>query len=302
MPILLPLLLLFAAKDPVTYGRTFGGQALPTFDQGYLLFAIRPNTVEVWDPQGQLQFRVTVDACNSISSLAMGGDGIIAVNCGHTATDGIKRGGIALLDRNGKRTGFFDTGRYVPSHVAFDGKGDLWTFGWQRDTAFNDGEDKEDYQMFRKWTRTGKPLAALVERSRFPRPGLPPGAPQGGLWRLRVSNGWVGALAYSGKVQTDDWWVQFREDGSELSVSNIGPGSDFGVAFSGKLGLFRAHRSSIERFDLAEGKWKAAGNPVDDRGERPGLLLGANDDALVFAASGGNIRLTYWQPAPIAQP
>lgn len=49
------------ATKTVVYGGSFGNEALPTYDKGFLLFQIRPNTVEVWNPQGQLQFRSAID-------------------------------------------------------------------------------------------------------------------------------------------------------------------------------------------------------------------------------------------------
>ena len=167
----------------------------------------------------------------------------------------------------------------------------------------SDREDSEDYTMFRKYSRDGRELAAVVKRSILPARGLLPGSAQGGLWRLAINDGWIGALAYSGKTSEFIKWIQFKPDGSELSISEIGREHGRGMAFAGSGGLCRAYgeqptKLTVDCFDRTSQQWKAAPyKAIDANGEPFGILLGAEGSALVYGGNGGNIRLTYVKPA-----
>jgi hypothetical protein len=292
------------AKEPdraVTYGRSYGSEALPAFDKGYLLFTNKPNGVEVWDPDGKLVFQteVTSPLTAHVMSMAIDSGGTVAVGVGYSlATQGYA-GGIVFLDPSGKQIRFVETNRYVPSHVCFDANHNLWTFGWQRDTERNEMEDSQDYSLFRKYSLDGKQLGAFAQRSLFPRPGLTPGSPQGGLWRLRVSGDRVGALADSGQTSETREWIEVGLDGSLIGHWKIGHDLNYAYAFVSAIGLCRQrsqdHHPQIDCFDPETQAWKTIIDLsiTDEKGDPLGILLGADGGSLVFGKGGGNIRLSW---------
>ena len=272
----------------VTFGRSYLSDPLPASDKGYLLFLDHSNGVEVWGPDGQLAFQTRVN--NPLSSYVMSAaidrDGSVAVGLAYD-----RSGGIAVLDRSGKQVRFTETGRYLPAHICFDSNHNLWTFGWQRDGVQSDAEDAEDYMLFRKYSPDGKQLGAFVSRSLFPRPGLSPGSPSGGLWRLRVSDDRVGAVAYAGRTSETHEWIELSLEGRLIGRWKTGPGKSGGMAFTSSNALCRQRidheLSQLECFDRESKAWKPSGN------DSPyfGILLGADGNDLIFGSNGGNIRL-----------
>src|SRR4029077_18443446 len=174
----------------------------PAFDKGYLLFTNEPSGIEVWGPDGRLVFQtiLTSPPGARVMSVAVDSDGTVAVGVAYAGALQGYEGGIAILDRSGKELRFVETDRYLPSHVCFDAKHALWTFGWQRNIVQNSTADSQDYFLFRKYSVDGKQLGAYAVRSLFPRPGLEPGYSSLGLWRLRISDDRIGAIAYFGQT------------------------------------------------------------------------------------------------------
>jgi hypothetical protein len=204
-------------------------------------------------------------------------------------------GGIAYFDPSGKQTRFADTGKYMPAHVCFDRDHSLWTFGWQRDSS-GDNEERSDYMMFRKYSPGGEEAGRYGLRSILPARGLAPGGQSLGLWRLRVADDRVGALADSGQTSSENVWIELGLDGHLIGKWNMGRDLHGGLAFTSDARLCRQTPGKtvpgIECFDRRTGVWKNAGDaPVS------GVLLGAQGDELVFSRDEGVIRL-YWVKVP----
>jgi hypothetical protein len=295
-----------AANEPartVTFGRDYGPQqALPAFDKGYLLFTNEPSGLEVWGPDGRLAFQtvLTNPPGAHVMSAAVDSDGMFAVGVAYPVAPHGYGGGIAVLDRSGKELRFVETDRYMPAHVCFDAKHTLWTFGWQRDVVRNETDDSQDYFLFRKYSVDGKQLGAYALRSLFPKPGLEPGGASGGLWRLRASNDRIGAIAYSGQTSGNPEWIELGLDGSLIGHWKLGEEHINGMAFTSKngiCGLFDGGKR-IDCFDRGTQTWKILGTPaIDDNGRPLGILLGADDEYLVFGKEYGGLRLS-WVRAP----
>jgi len=297
----------FAAKEPsrtLTYGRGYGPRTLPAFDKGYLLFINEPSGVEVWGPDGRLVFRtvLTSPPVAHVMSVAVDSDGTVAVGVAYSGAPHGRGGGIAMLDRSGKEIRFVETDRYMPAHVCFDAKHALWTFGWQRDIARNGAEDSQDYFLFRKYSVDGKQLGAYALRSLFPKPGLEPGAPSGGLWRLRISDDRIGAIAYSGQTSGSPEWIEVGLDGGLIGRWKLGRDHSDGMAFTSRNGIcrLRGRGERIDCFDRGAQAWKTLGNTsaTDENGRPLGILLGADDEYLVFGKEDGGLRLS-WVRAPL---
>jgi hypothetical protein len=295
------------AQEPartVTYGRDYGSQALPAFDKGYLLFTTELGGVEVWGPDGRLVFQtvLTTPQTAHVMSAAVDSDGTVAVGVAYSGAPNGYGGGIAMLDRSGKEIRFVETDRYMPAHLCFDAKHALWTFGWQRDIVRNVAEDSQDYFLFRKYSIDGKQLGAYALRSLFPRPGLQPGGPSGGLWRLRISDDRIGAIAYSGQTSANPEWIEVGLDGGLIGHWKLGRDHSDGMAFTSRNGICRlsGQEGRIDCFDRVTQAWKRLGDTsaTDENGRPLGILLGADDEYLVFGKDDGGLRLS-WVRAPL---
>ena len=293
-----------AAQEPartVTYGRDYGSRALPAFDKGYLLFTNEPGGIEVWGPDGRLVFQkiLTNPPSAHVMSLAVDSDGTVAVGVAYAGALQGYEGGIAILDRSGKELRFVETDRYLPSHVCFDAKHALWTFGWQRDMGIG-AEDSRDYFLFRKYSVDGKQLGAYALRSLFPRPGLEPGYSSLGLWRLRISDDRIGAIAYSGRTSEIPEWIEVGLDGSLIGHWKLGPYQSGGMAFTSSNDLCTHVGGRIDCFDRVAQAWKTlSSTSANDENGRPlGILLGADGEYLVFGKEYGGLRLS-WVHAPL---
>jgi len=272
---------------------------VPTFDQGYLLFTQQMGGpgFEVFGPDGLLRFFTSVENPHGarVTSVAADSDGSVAAGFAFLGQQGIS-GGIAYFDSSGKQTQFVDTGKYMPAHVCFDRNHSLWTFGWQRDPS-TDYDETRDYMMFRKYSG-GKEMGRYGPRSIMPARGLNPGAPSLGLWRLRVADDRIGAIADSGATSENPVWIELGLDGHVIGTWPMGRDLRGGLAFTSSGRLCRqtpagkAKLSGIECLDRNSGSWKHAGDaPVQ------GLLLGADGDELVFSRGDGVITL-HWAKIP----
>ncbi len=296
-----------AAQEPartVTFGRDYGSRTLPVFDKGYLLFTNEPSGIEVWGRDGRLVFQtiLTSPPAARVMSLAVDSDGTVAVGVAYPGAPHGYIGGIAMLDRSGKELRFVETDRYLPSHVCFDAKHALWTFGWQRDMVQNSTADSQDYFLFRKYSVDGKQLGAYALRSLFPSPGLEPGHLSGGLWRLRSSDDRIGAIAYSGRTSEIPEWIEVGLDGGLIGHWKLGPNHGGGMAFTSRNGLCRQVNvgGRIDCFDRVAQAWKTLGSTSanDENGRPLGILLGADGEYLVFGKEYGGLRLS-WVHAPL---
>ena len=255
---------------------------------------MRTGGFEVFGPDGLRRFFGVVEdpAGASLTSLAADSDGSIAVGLAFPGPQGYS-GGIAYFDPAGKQTRFIDTGKYRPAHVCFDRDHSLWAFGEQRDSS-GDREEPSDYMMFRKYSADGKEAGRYGPRSILPLRGLTPGGAAIGPWRLHVADNRVGARAESGPIGgNNEFWIELGLDGHVIGTWPLGRDLMGGFAFTNDARLCRQTRRAkgmpgIECLDRDTGVWKDAGEaPVS------GVLLGAQENELVFSDSQGVIRLSW---------
>jgi hypothetical protein len=101
-------------------------------------------------------------------------DGNAAVGAGALGGPSGFLSGILLLDRTGRETGFIDTGRYTPAHIAIAPDHSIWALGWQRDADKPRLPNRQDNGIVRHFSADGKQVRAYLPRSSFPA-GLEPG-------------------------------------------------------------------------------------------------------------------------------
>jgi hypothetical protein len=279
----------FAAEPvrEITYDPFLASRTVPTFDNGYLVFYNQPptNTFSLYGPDGHRIYEASVEVPNinprpSIGGVAVDTDGTAAVTLGYSGAPFGFGGGIALLDRTGRQTAFFATGRFMPSHAAFAADHSIWTIGWQRDATQNQAEDREDYMIFHHYSHDGKEVGAFLPRSSFPR-GMAPGEVHFGNWRLRVTEDRVGALLSSGKDTTSREWVELDLRGNMLGRWRIDApkGAVYGLGFTNSAQLYSLIPDPLRlaAFDRTTGTWKTL-----DQNPPTGMILGADGDNLIF--------------------
>jgi hypothetical protein len=300
---MLRLLLLCVLSQPVwavdptktlIVGRGTAGNAVAVFDHGYLLFTPDSSSaVEIWGPDGLQHFFGTVDKPYGahVYSIAVDSDGSAAASVVGFNGSEISEG-IAYFDSTGMQSRFVDTGRYMPSHLSFDKNHSLWAFGWMRNAA-SDREERSDYMMFRKYSGDGTEEGRYGRRSILSARGLDPGYVAIGGWHLKAIGDRIGALVSYRANSSDLVWIELAlDDGHLMGMWPLGRDLNGGMAFTGDAKLCRQVPAKtmpgIECLDRSTGRWKHTGDaPV------PGVLLGADEDQLVFQRNEGVIHL-YW--------
>ena len=163
---------------------------------------------------------------------------------------------------------------------------DLWL---DRDS----GEEQSDYMTFRKYSARGTEMGRYIPRSMLSSRGLDSGYPVIGGWHLKAAGDRVGALASYRADSSKQAWVELAvDDGHLIGIWPLGRDQHDGLAFTSDDKLCHAvldkTQSRIDCLDRSTGTWKHTGEvPVR------GLLVGAEEDQLVFMGGEGVIRL-YW--------
>jgi hypothetical protein len=219
----------------------------------------------------------------NIQNAAADTDGttVAAVEYSRDGTSRTAGGGIALFDRSGKQTGFFDTGQYLPTQVCFAPNHSIWTLGWRGDKA---SRETDDYFILRNYSQDGQEIGAFLPRSSF-EPGQAPIGPMTGLWELRITNDRIGAVFYAsstlraGQSRRAMQWIEVDLKGKVLGRWEVGAEWQ-PRAFTQSAALYTQNGDAVLVFDRSTKAWRpVAGTPA-------GFLLGADGDSLVFEARG----------------
>jgi hypothetical protein len=183
---------------------TLGGQVVPLFDKGYLIYLHQPNRLEVHRPDGQLAYNFDLPCPStgmcSAAAVAVDSKGNIAISFGYWTSTGAAAG-IRVLNSQGKEARFIDTGLYVPTKLCLDKNDNLWSLGWQRDALTQDVEEKQDYALVRKFSATGVETGRYLPRSLWPGRKANPGGGGRGYWRMYAASDRIAAIiheSYSG--------------------------------------------------------------------------------------------------------
>lgn len=287
----------FAAETHEVYyqGLLTPQNITPTFDKGYLL-VYDFDKIDVYAPDGVPLYSVSAQVRDAkvvnIDNAAADTDGttVGAVEYSRDGTSGTIGGGIALFDRSGKQTGFFDTGQYLPTQVCFAPNHTVWTIGWRGGRA---SRETDDYFVLRNFSQDGQEIGAFLPRSSFD-PEPDPVGPMVGVWQLRAINDRVGAVFYrssivpEGQTPRQMQWIEVDLKGKVLGRWDLGA-DRHPRAFTQSGALYSQGGGAVLVFDRSTKAWRRiAGTP-------PGFLLGADGDNLVFEIKGS--RTLRWVPA-----
>ena len=169
----------------------------PNFDNGYVA-AYESGGLAIYAPDG---------VHHQIGNAAIDTDGTVAVAVVRSERTAQLGGGIGIFTRAGIRKRFIDTGRYMPSSLAFGPDHSIWVSGshWL-DRGFR------DYRILHRYAQNGELLGEYLPRAGFAadeEPGLGPH----GAWQIRVSGKRVGAMLHS-RVE-NLCWIELDLDGRE---------------------------------------------------------------------------------------
>ena len=298
--------MLAESNKEVVYGSVArsGGEIVPMYDKGFLIYPHLPNRLQVFGPDTQVAFDLAMPCPGtgdcSIGATAVDAHGNVAVGLGYWA-DGSRAGGIRILNRKGQQIQFFGTSLYVPSHLAFDKNGDLWAIGWQRDSVLKDRESKSDYNLVRKFSLDGKLIGQYLPRSLWPAPKSRPGAGMRGYWTMSAANDRIGVLMHESNADNPPEWVEWDLAGKLISRTIL-ESRMHGRAFTASGRLYAQFAAGnqwpvLKVLDTNKGTWTAVPDNLSaqDRGARP-FLIGAGGDDLVYETGSGNLHLVWSKP------
>lgn len=268
----------------VTFGVT--SRLAPIFDKGYLLSLEPPCGLAVYRPDGSLAFRKTLsnpeEGSCSVMSAAIDVDGTVAAAISHR--DGLRSAGIHLLDLHGERIRFIDTKLYLPSFITFDRDHALWSAGSQQDPAKRGHADSQDYNVVRKYSRTGEEVGSFFPRSMW-KPKLEPAGGTTGYWHIAAAEDRIGAMFYDHTENTPEW-VEWDLTGKLLSRTSIQQQLHGGRAYTsnGKLyGRILTREPGLQQrlsvLDAKSGTWSTVTTELP---RDAAMLLGADGKVLVF--------------------
>src|ERR1700693_2258698 len=226
------------AEQPVrelsTQAVPFAMSKVPLFRHGYLILfppgggnGVSTSTIMygfyAYGPDGQFAYQKNIELPGGsqpvVGDVDFDADGNAAVAASAIGGPSGFLSGILLLDRTGRETGFIDTGRYIPAHIAIAPDHSIWALGWQRDAEKPRLTDRQDYGIVRHFSAGGKQVQAYLLRSSFPA-GLEPGNPGPGV-HIEVTQDRVGILANSGPTSASAEWVELGLNGNVLDRSQI---------------------------------------------------------------------------------
>lgn len=312
------LLLLFAVLTPaeeslrhLVYGQavTVGGQIVPTFDKGYLIYLHQPNRLQVFTPDGSLWFDQEL-ACPGTGTCSAGpvaadSRGNVAVGFGYWTQQG-KAGGIRILSSKGQETRFIETGLYVPSCLAFDRNDELWALGWQRDAVTRESEEY-DYTLVRRFSLDGKLKGQYLPRSLWPGRKSDPGAGGRGYWRMYAASDRIGAIIHESHADNVPEWIEWDLDGNLLTRTVLPGRMSSGRAFTAVGRLYArfpmpgGKPPELRVLDTNTANWTAVSSGLpDDIDFNRALLLGADGPDLVYSVGHGNTHLVWARPGSSA--
>jgi hypothetical protein len=295
----LAVTLLFLREVLYPGATLLGGQTVPRYDKGYLIYLDRTNLLEVHRPDGQLAYKVPVHcpggaSCSSLT-VAANSRGEIAVTLAYRKAAAYA-GGVQIFSAGGKPGRLIDTGRLVPQMLCFDKDDNLWVLGWQRDELRNDTEEAGDYALVRKYDQTGKELGRYLPRSLWPAPKSSPGAGSGGYWRMSAASDRIGAVIHENYAHAPAEWVEWDLSGNLLSRTPLPDISGTGRAYtSDGLLYWQSSDRQLRKLDTNTGKWTPVAVRLPEH-ERVPFLLGADGKNLVYRLGPGNVRLLYVTP------
>ena len=284
---------------------TMGGQIVPLYDKGYLVYLHQPNRLEVHRPDGKLAYNFDLpcpgEASCSAAAVAVNSKGNVAASFGYSNRSG-RAAGIRIMDPQGKEIRFISTSLYVPTNLSFDKDDNLWALGWQRDSLTQDTEEKQDYRLVRKFSAAGLEIGRYVPRSLWPNRKAFPGAGGRGYWRMYAASDRIGAIIHENYADSAPEFVEWNLDGKLIRRTVIPNDTSFGRAYTSDGRFYvrvreKGSRPELRVLDPSDATWKRLSENLPDRIEFDrALLLGADGEELVYRVGHGNTHLIWARP------
>lgn len=276
-----------------------GGQIVPMYDKGYLLYLHGSNRLEVFRPDGELAFDVQLPCpatggCSNAGA-AVDSRGNVAISLGYSNSAG-RAAGLRFLDPQGRQTRFLETTPYLPNRLCFDRNDELWAIG-------REFERSDNSYLVRKYSRDGRELGRYLPASLWPGEKAQPGRMGQGYWMIYASSDHIGAVVHENHADNPAEWIEWDLNGNLKSRTLIPRMLSLGRAFTKEgrfYGLFRIGKAGdweLRLLDTATGKWTPVADnlPPNEKSDRA-MLLGADGDDLVYEIGYGSVRLLLVRP------
>jgi len=310
---LLSLLTLSAAMaGPVSREVTYGsaasgaGMSVPYFAHGYLIYNRQGARIEIHGPDGQKLYEGAPECPQGkppcpVSAVAADGKGMIAVGLVYHTASG-KASAIRWMTARGRVTRLVETGRFVPTRLCFDARGDLWAMGWERDADDREIASRVDYATVRKYSAEGKELGRFVPRSLWAGKGTSPASAAIGYWWMAAAKESIGTIAYPNHADHAPEWVEWDLEGRLIARTPLPRMGGHGFAYTADGVLFARFqvgdsRLELRRLERGTGKWSVVKSnlPEEELG-RPGFLHGGDGEELVYRMGPGAPVLQWVKP------
>jgi hypothetical protein len=299
----------FAAEQPVrelsTQAVPFANSISPLFRRGFVVMfppGAAPGThppissvmygFSVYAPDGSFAFKKDIEVPDGsqpvVRDVDFDTDGSVAVAASAEGGPSGSVMGILLLDRTGRQTVFFNTGRYFPESVAIAPDHSIWTLGWQMAADHAPYPDRQDYMIVRQYSADGKKTKECLPRSSFPA-GLEP-ALGGPSVHIQVTHDRVGILASSGKTGGNAEWIELDLDGNLLNRSRADSVMPNIAAFAEDDHVYLGgYTKDVYTVDAASHAWR----PIP---EHEGTFMGVEGNSLVYRQrrNAGPIQLRWF--------
>ena len=285
-----------------------GGQVVPLFDKGYLIYLHQPNRLQVFRPDGQVAYDMEL-ACPgagtcSATGVSVDSAGSIAVGFAYWTRQG-RASGVRILGPEGRELRFIDTSPYVPTNLCFDRNDQLWSIGRPSD-AFGGISDPVDYEVVRKFSPDGKEVGRYLPRSMWPNKKAQPGRIGRGYWHMYAAEDRIGAIFHANHADNPAEWIEWDFHGNILSRTVIPSHIPNGRAYTsdGRLfGRFRIEgkqRPELRMLDTRTREWRPMPANLPESVEFEGaFLLGSDGSNLVYQVGYGNVRLLWVRPGSL---
>ncbi len=302
------VLLAQAAPREAFYSRatSFGGQIVPLFANGYLVYLHQEKRLQVFRPDTELAYDYDVPCPPQTShcgleAVAVSREGVVALGIGFLTKNGYASG-IRLIDAKGEEIRFISTGRYGSRQLAFDKHGAIWSIGWQRDEWANDRQSRDDYNIARKYSPQGKLEGEFLPKSLWTAK-LGPSLGGRGYWTMYAADDRIGAIFNENMMGATPEWVEWDLNGNVLRRVLLPKSySSLPRAFTRNGTLYaqfpaagEGNEMELKSLEPQSGEW------IPVRSNLPshlkGFLLGADGDDLVYREiRDGIVRLVWAKP------
>lgn len=230
--------------------------------------------VKVFGPDGHAGVTLMVQLAKAplpgVNDVAVDTDGSFVVAARSTTTAKDSARGVVLFEASGAQAAVIDTGTWEPWHVTIAPDHSIWVMG-------HEGGFRQDYNMVRRYSRSGDLLGSYLPRTSFGPQGRVEAAEFFQALGIQAAGDKIAVAVASGAVGTPLEFLLLDGQGNLLGRVPSPAGAAGGWGFTSDGTGYAGFRNKLWRFDVMQGSSREVDDPA------PGYALaGANGKDLVF--------------------